>query len=187
MTLRRRFLSSVCLLAVGTTGAFAQDKNPFAEWDRLNRSTQPSTAVAPTEKSASAGGSVRYFSASPQTEASEPAEKATTAAPTRHERLRAASPTSRDAVMTDGVTGFDPDGRFSADPGHAESVRPFAFTSDAKPGVIQAAGAVSENSKSRLQLAGGEAEVAGNIVRVSGAATVEDRPVAEQQTVGQPA
>lgn len=81
MSVRRRLISTLCLLSLGITPAAGQQKNPFADWDEIQRRTElpGSQSSSPRTSSPRAGaknGSVEYFSPKSSVTAAAPATSA---------------------------------------------------------------------------------------------------------------
>lgn len=81
MSVRRRLISTLCLLSLGITPAAGQQKNPFADWDEIQRRTElpGSQSSSPRTSSPRAGaknGSVEYFSPKSSVPAAAPATSA---------------------------------------------------------------------------------------------------------------
>ena len=77
MSIRRRFVSALCLLSMGSTVVSGQQKNPFAEWDEIQKKTEATSSAATTLKSRPAAprpGGITYFSPSAVESAIEAAE-----------------------------------------------------------------------------------------------------------------
>lgn len=62
MSIRRRLMSAVCLLSLGSSAVLGQDKNPFADWDRLQKKSE--TSAGSGTPASSRKGRVAYFSPS---------------------------------------------------------------------------------------------------------------------------
>ena len=70
--MRRRFVSAMCILSMGSTAVHGQQANPFAEWDELQKKTsaaevqqKPETGSAAARRSATVRpGGIQYFAPS---------------------------------------------------------------------------------------------------------------------------
>ncbi|MBL8815613.1 MAG: DUF11 domain-containing protein [Planctomyces sp.] len=95
MSMRRRLfktlclhsLSTVCLLSLGTATISGQQKNPFADWDQLQKKTE-----LPESTRSSARGNVQYFSPSAPKPAPEKAASTRTS-------TQAAAPATENGVV----------------------------------------------------------------------------------------
>ena len=70
--MRRRFVSAMCILSMGSTAVHGQQANPFAEWDELQKKTsaadvqqKPDSGSSATRRSATVRpGGIQYFAPS---------------------------------------------------------------------------------------------------------------------------
>ncbi len=99
MSIRRRLISAVCLVSLGLPVSQGQEKNPFADWDRIQKKSEvaPLPEALKGPAAAKRNGQVSYYSPSDAGAASElksggsvPAAKKAEGAPVLRERMKTA-------------------------------------------------------------------------------------------------
>ncbi|HQZ66264.1 MAG TPA: hypothetical protein PLY87_14345 [Planctomycetaceae bacterium] len=92
MPLRRTLLTVLSFAVFGNIPLVAQEKDPFAEWDRQNARTPTKSSAAKPESDAAAKSTVTYFSPAATAEATNAAAEATPTAPVATLPMREKTP-----------------------------------------------------------------------------------------------